>query len=193
MNALDFKLNNSTVFILFPLVTSMFDSNFPRFKNSFSSQLYKVINSLYISVYKWILNIFNFQKQILWLDGDEFTVSPVRVLNRIERFLGVPRYFTEQHFEFSGRKGYPCFKLDPDSHSRCMGEKKARDHPGLSDKSLNILRRYYKPKLEKFKARTGVDVKLSWLTLINMILYYDFERYIFSLVLGGLKKGRLFV
>ena len=107
------------------------------------------------------LNIFNFQKQILWLDGDEFTVSPVRVLNRIEKFLGVPRYFTEQHFEFSGRKGYPCFKLDPDSHSRCMGEKKARDHPELSDKSLNFLRRYYKPKLEKFKARTGVDVKLS--------------------------------
>ena len=160
MNALDFKLNKSTVFILFPLVCLI--------QISRASRIVSVVQSysLYLCLQVYLSNFFfghhyNFQKQILWLDGDEFTVSPVRVLNRIEKFLGVPRYFTEQHFEFSGRKGYPCFKLDPDSHSRCMGDKKARDHPELSDKSLNILRRYYKPKLEKFKARTGVDVKLS--------------------------------
>lgn len=82
------------------------------------------------------LHSFYPKDQVLWLDGDEFTENPVKILNQIESFIGIPKYFNENHFDFSGLKGYPCFKLDETSHSACMGKNKARDHPDLSEKSL---------------------------------------------------------
>ena len=108
----------------------------------------------------WRTELF-FQDQVLWLDGDEFTKYPVKILNQIESFIGIPKYFNENHFDFSGLKGYPCFKLDETSHSACMGKNKARDHPELSEKSLKKLRRHFRPILDKFKEQTGLDLKLS--------------------------------
>lgn len=92
---------------------------------------------------------------------DDFTTKPVEILNKIESFLGVKSFFTSDHFDFKGLKGYPCFKLDKKSHSSCMGKEKARKHPELSEESLDILRRYYRPILDKFKEQTGIDVPLS--------------------------------
>ena len=83
------------------------------------------------------------------LDGDVFIEDPVTILNQIEQFLNIPNFFTSDHFDFTGFKifkfimvlrhpvfvgkhGFPCFKLDPSSHSRCMSDSKARDHPELS-------------------------------------------------------------
>ena len=95
------------------------------------------------------------------MDGDEFTKTPVKILNQIESFLGIPKYFSENHFDFSGLKGYPCFKLDSSSLSACMGKSKARPHPELSKKSLNKLRKYFEPILVKFREQTGLHLQLS--------------------------------
>ena len=73
------------------------------------------------------------QEQILWLDGDDFTTRPVETMNKVETFIGVEHYFTKDHFDFTGRKGYPCFKLDTESLSSCMGTGKARQHPELKE------------------------------------------------------------
>ena len=43
-----------------------------------------------------------FQDQVLLLDGDKFTSNPVRTLNEIEQFLGIPIFFSDDHFDFSG-------------------------------------------------------------------------------------------
>ena len=102
-----------------------------------------------------------FQDQILLLDGDVFVEEPVKVLNEIEEFLGIPSYFTKDHFDFSGRKGFPCFKLDEESRSQCMSKGKARDHPELNEESLAYLRNYFKPIVEKFETQTGMKLRLS--------------------------------
>ena len=97
----------------------------------------------------------------MWLNGDDFTKTPVETLNKIEAFLGVDQFFKKQHFDFSGLKGYPCFKLDPLSNSKCMGKGKAREHPVLSEESMNILRNHYRPIIEKFNSQTGLNIQLS--------------------------------
>ena len=90
-----------------------------------------------------------------------FIEQPVKVLNEIEEFLGIPSYFTKDHFDFSGRKGFPCFKLDEESRSQCMSKGKARDHPDLNEESLDYLRNYFKPIVEKFESQTGMKLRLS--------------------------------
>ena len=102
-----------------------------------------------------------FQNQILLLDGDVFVEEPVKILNKIEEFLGIPHYFTNYHFDFSGRKGFPCFKLDEESRSQCMSKGKARDHPELNEESLNYLRNHFKPIVEEFERKTGMKINLS--------------------------------
>jgi len=42
-----------------------------------------------------------------------------------------------------------------------MGNHKARDHPKLSEESLQILRNHFTPILEKFKKQTGIELELS--------------------------------
>ena len=100
---------------------------------------------------------YSLQDQVLWLDGDEFTKNPVKILNQIEAFIGIPQYFNENHFDFSGLKGYPCFKLDTTSLSECMGKSKARPHPELSKKSLNKLRKYF----DSIRSRTLTDTGIK--------------------------------
>ena len=59
----------------------------------------------------------------------------------------------------SGKKGYPCFKLESDDG--CMNKNKGRTHPELGQQSLNHLRKHFRPILDTFKGQTGLDVKLS--------------------------------
>ena len=37
------------------------------------------------------------------MDGDEFTEDPVSVLNQVENFINVQKFFTEKHFDFTGK------------------------------------------------------------------------------------------
>ena len=43
-----------------------------------------------------------FQDQVLLIDGDKYTSNPFRTLNNIEQFLGIPLFFSDDHFDFSG-------------------------------------------------------------------------------------------
>ena len=40
------------------------------------------------------------------MDGDEFTEDPVSVLNQVENFISVQNFFTEKHFDFTGKMFY---------------------------------------------------------------------------------------
>ena len=93
------------------------------------------------------------------LDGDRFTMEPVQILNEIEDFLGVNRFFTDSLFDFSGKKGYPCFKLN--NNSKCMSNEQGRDHPPIGSESLEYLRKYYQPILDDFEDKTGMKLSLS--------------------------------
>lgn len=36
------------------------------------------------------------------MNGDDFTVAPLTVLRNVENFIGVPEFFKENHFNFTG-------------------------------------------------------------------------------------------
>ena len=61
-----------------------------------------------MQLYKFIpLNVVHFiyvicKEQILLLNGDDFTVAPLTVLRNVENFIGVPEFFKESHFNFTG-------------------------------------------------------------------------------------------
>ena len=99
------------------------------------------------------------QEQILLLDGNRFTKEPVDTLNEIENFLGIQNFFSNSHFDFSGKKGYPCFKLN--DYAECMSNNKGREHPPMNTESLNYLRKHYRPILDSFKTQTGMEISLS--------------------------------
>ena len=105
--------------------------------------------------------IYIFEDQILLLDGDVFTEDPVKILNEVEKFLGLPSYFTTNHFDFSGRKGFPCFKVHKNAKSQCMRKNKGRKHPSLNKESLDYLRNHFRPIVESFEQQTGMKVRLS--------------------------------
>ena len=137
------------------------------------------------AAYKFIpLNVVQFiyvicKEQILLLNGDDFTVAPLTVLRNVEKFIGVPEFFKENHFNFtgiyrfihilknyvhdhsisSGRKGYPCFTLVTNG---CADENKARKHPELHQETLTKLRNHFTPMLKKFERQTGMKLELSW-------------------------------
>ena len=62
---------------------------------------------------------------------------------------------------FLGRKGFPCFKLDVNSLEKCMGNEKARKHPDISSDTRGYLRKIFKPMLEEFNRKTGMNIRLS--------------------------------
>ena len=102
----------------------------------------------------------------------------MKVLRDVENFIGVPQFFIETHFDFSGpfisimfcrhelknhlistgRKGYPCFTLDKNG---CAAKSKAREHPELHEETLTLLRNHFAPMLERFEMQTGMKLDLS--------------------------------
>ena len=78
------------------------------------------------------------------IDGDEFIEKPSETLRRVERFLGIPEFFSPSNFVFTGvlnikdhelikvkslegRKGFPCYQdLSSGTASQCMSRIKAR-------------------------------------------------------------------
>ena len=137
-------------------------SDYEKMYNQLTKFYKKVSLGLMIIAFQKVINILlTFKENILWLDGDEFSRNPIKTLNKVEKFVDVPQYFDKNHFDYSGRNGLPCFKLDEESLSQCMTKGKGRPHPELNEKSLKILREHFIPILEKFKQQTGMNLNLS--------------------------------
>ena len=63
--------------------------------------------------------------------------------------------------KFEGKKGYPCFQVDQGSEDRCMNSsKKGRDHPPLTNQSLELLREMFRPDINKFNKETGRNIRV---------------------------------
>ena len=52
--------------------------------------------------YTLSVSLIYFKEQILLLNGNDFTSSPLKVLRHVENFIGVPQFFMENHFNFLG-------------------------------------------------------------------------------------------
>ena len=78
------------------------------------------------------------------VDGDTFVKNPGEDLQKVERFLGLQPFITENHFVYSTDKGFYCLKGQNDD-VKCGSSKKGRPHPQMSNETRTRLHRYFKP------------------------------------------------
>ena len=99
---------------------------------------------------KWLeqwLSYYN-RSHFLFLSGEELTENPVNVLNKVETFLGVRKFFQKDMFYFNKEKGFYCHHLsDKDENSKlsdgCLGRAKGRPHIQVDPQVIMMLRDYY--------------------------------------------------
>jgi hypothetical protein len=94
------------------------------------------------------LKYFNLS-QILILDSLTFVTNPVKELNKLEDFLGVDRFFTENNFVYNAKRQKYCV-LSRDGVAKCQHEKKGIPHPAI-EKGLKIkLENFFRPRNNMF-------------------------------------------
>ena len=86
--------------------------------------------------------------------------DPLTEIRKVETFLGITQFYSEEHFYFPEGSKFPCFRKDSASQPRCMQGDKGRDHPVLKTETLNHLRNHFKPKMEEFRRLTGIHYEL---------------------------------
>ena len=92
------------------------------------------------------------------VDGDNFVKNPVQELQKVEEFLELRPYFTEDKLVFNEESGFYCIKLENDE--RCMLPNKGRQHPEMSEETRKRLENYFKPLNENFFNTVGRN--FSW-------------------------------
>ncbi|WAR31018.1 HS3SB-like protein [Mya arenaria] len=80
----------------------------------------------------------------LHADAELLRSRPWIELKRVEKFLGVRDYFTEDMFPFVEERGERCVK-QMSGGFKCMNKKKGRVHPKIEEESKKLLRNYFAP------------------------------------------------
>lgn len=81
-----------------------------------------------------------------FVNGEQLVKNPYREIKNVERFLGLRPFYKENNFVFNPAKGFPCFRGSTErSGLRCLGKAKGRSHPVVDPKTINELRKYYRP------------------------------------------------
>lgn len=117
--------------------------NFARVQNNSS---YIFVSRYQEHIHKW-LREFPLE-QMLFLDGHAFISNPSDVLNGVEDFLGIERFFTKDLFKL-GDKGKYCLVMD-EGDPVCPPPKKGASHPKMKERTRNILNTYFKPLNTEF-------------------------------------------
>ena len=89
--------------------------------------------------------------------------NPLEETLKLEKFLELPNYFTEENFSFrkrsQGTKTFPCFKNAV--HEFCMKGDKGREHPKINASTEIYLQNLYRPMIEQLYEMTGISLDLS--------------------------------
>ncbi|XP_054764061.2 heparan sulfate glucosamine 3-O-sulfotransferase 1-like [Lytechinus pictus] len=108
---------------------------------------------IYVKYFRMWLQYFPLD-QFLILDGEEFVKAPTPTMHRVESFLDIRPFFTEDHFYFNEEKKFHCLKKPLNT---CMSKNKGRPHPYVDEDVIEKLNDFYAPfnkKLEKLLNRT---------------------------------------
>jgi len=98
-------------------------------------------------------------ENILVLNGNTLVEDPLTEIRKVETFLGLAQFYSEDHFIYpDSKKGFPCFALA--EGAKCMGADKGRPHPSIRNTTKDLLKIKFRPMLEKFKEQTGIELKL---------------------------------
>ena len=103
-------------------------------------------------------------RQIHVVDGDAFIEDPASELEKVERFLKLPQYFTQDMFVRNESKGFYCVVRTTDvvgtADVKCLNESKGRQHPPIDQKVLRKLRAFFAKYNQRFYKFT--DSSFNW-------------------------------
>ncbi|XP_071477549.1 heparan sulfate glucosamine 3-O-sulfotransferase 1-like [Diadema antillarum] len=119
-----------------------------------------LVNGAYVIYLREWLTVFP-RKHFLVIDGDAFIKNPLPTLQKIEEFLGLPKFFDEESVYFDDKKGFFC-KAKP--VKRCASKFKGIPHPEVDDDVIMKLRDYYRPynaELERLLGQTFTWTRLE--------------------------------
>ncbi|KAL4227251.1 Sulfotransferase [Mactra antiquata] len=123
----------------------------------------QVYKSIYDDGLERYMKVFN-NDQILVIESNEFKYTPLNVLKRVEQFLGIKSFFSNEHFVFNKQKGFYCIRK-PDTYTKtmvCYESGRGRSNRVHVDKKdLESLKEYFRPRTERFFKLLGR--RFDWL------------------------------
>ncbi|KAL4219333.1 hypothetical protein ACF0H5_021913 [Mactra antiquata] len=123
----------------------------------------QVYKSIYDDGLERYMKVFN-KNQILVIESNEFKYTPVNVLKRVEQFLGIKSFFSNEHFVLNKQKGFYCIPK-PDTYTKtmlCYTSARGRSNRVQVDKKdLESLKEYFRPRTERFFKLLGR--RFDWL------------------------------
>lgn len=114
--------------------------------NSSLSLIQKGLYAKYLSFFNAAIP----RQNILILNGNKFSTSPLIYLKETERFLGLKPFYRDDHFLYNEERGFYCANVPSRSDITCMNKKyKGRKHPTVSGEVLKKLYDFYRPQNRK--------------------------------------------
>ncbi|XP_030848388.1 heparan sulfate glucosamine 3-O-sulfotransferase 2-like [Strongylocentrotus purpuratus] len=115
----------------------------------------------YITDLRGLMEVYS-RDQLHILDGEAFIEDPLPSLQRVETFLGVPKFYKRDHFRANPQTGFYCAHVPERPFYHCANPKlKGRPHPTLDDDSEGKLRDYYRPF--NLQLAKELDLDFPWL------------------------------
>ena len=115
----------------------------------------RIQHSKYVQYTRFWLDIFN-RHQIHFVNGDMLTKDPASELTKIESFLGLRHYVSEDNFIFNNTKGFFCWR-ETDGSEKCESKNKGRPHPIVDEGLMLRLSLYFRTYNRKFFDMIGED------------------------------------
>ncbi|XP_072023214.1 heparan sulfate glucosamine 3-O-sulfotransferase 1-like [Amphiura filiformis] len=97
------------------------------------------------------------KNRVLIIDGDAFMKNPLLALKKVEKFLRLSDFFTDEHFYFSSKKGFFCANVTGREDTKCMTPNKGRSHPTVLQHLLQQMSDFFTPyslKLQEYLNQT---------------------------------------
>ncbi|XP_071478822.1 heparan sulfate glucosamine 3-O-sulfotransferase 1-like [Diadema antillarum] len=110
-------------------------------------------HGLYDELLRAWLEVFP-RDRFLVVDGHQLETNPLPVLQEVEYFLALPKYFDESKIYFDKTKGFYC-KHQLDGEDVCMREGKGRPHPFVAEDVERKLKDFYHPHNLIFERMVG--------------------------------------
>ena len=117
-------------------------NNFPVFEDSWRDFIHKETYDTYLN--NW-LQCFKLGKHIHIVDGDAMAKYPVPELNKVENFLNLERYFTDESFVYNATKGFYCL-----SKTKCLPQSKGHSFYNISSAIIKEMNDYFRPSNQRF-------------------------------------------
>ena len=130
---------------------------YPKFENSVLLPNKSVMaNNAFIFTGMYSEHVRNWLKvfpleQIFIIDGEKFVKEPLPILQDLENFLGLPKYFDESSLYFDKSKGFYCLAKPK---KKCPTGK-GRKHPDIRNNVLKKLYDFYRPYNEELERLTN--------------------------------------